>query len=98
MNWMRVAATPTFKKLWGRIETNLKKSESYTIEIKNKYKTSSFGGTKGIVFSTANEFGGKNFILSYFYIVFGVISIIIGIAFGIKSKFYPEKLPDLDIK
>jgi hypothetical protein len=68
------------------------------MEIENKYMTAKFGGSKGIVLSTANEFGGKNFILSYLYLIFGALSLVIAIIFTIKSKYYPEKLPDLKLE
>lgn len=38
------------------------------------YDVSPFGGTKGIVFSTANAFGGSNSFLSIAYIVVGGVS------------------------
>ena len=34
MNWMRIAAMPTFRKLWGRIENGLP-AGNYTITIEN---------------------------------------------------------------
>jgi hypothetical protein len=34
MVWMRTAALPTFRKLWGRIERNLDEGR-YTYTIKN---------------------------------------------------------------
>jgi hypothetical protein len=43
INWMRVAATPNFKKLWGRVNTDILQG-NYTINIKNNFPTSLFGG------------------------------------------------------
>lgn len=34
MNWMRIAALPEFRKLWGRIETNIP-AGNYTLTIDN---------------------------------------------------------------
>ena len=34
MNWMRIAAMPTFRKLWGRIDNGLP-SGNYTLSIEN---------------------------------------------------------------
>lgn len=96
INWMRVSATSNFKKLWGRIEEDLQPGE-YTLTVENNYDVDTFGGTKGVVFSTANNFGGKNFILSTLYIIFGSISMFIAIAFWVKSIYYPEKLPELKL-
>jgi hypothetical protein len=45
-----------------------------------------------VVFSSANAFGGSNYVLSYLYIGIGVLSIVISIVFFVKTKFYPERL------
>lgn len=37
INWMRVSALPKFRKLWGKIETDLKKGDVITINIVNRY-------------------------------------------------------------
>ena len=35
MNWMRIAAMPTFRKLWGRINSDLP-ADNYTLTIENR--------------------------------------------------------------
>ena len=52
-------------------------------------------GTKGVRFMTTNQFGGKNFILSYLYIACGAFSMLVGIIFALKTRFFPEKIPEL---
>lgn len=44
INWMRVAALPRFRKLWGKIETDLKKGDTLTVTIENRYNTFRFDG------------------------------------------------------
>lgn len=67
---MRTAGLPTFRKLWGRIETKLEKG-TYTFEIENNYNPQMFAGAKNIVLSTSGPFGGKNMFLSIGFIVVG---------------------------
>lgn len=38
MNWVRIASTPNFRKLWGRIDGNLAKG-SYNLQIINRNAT-----------------------------------------------------------
>lgn len=66
MNWMRIAAMSTFRKLWGRVEANLI-SGNYTLVVNSRiffltleYDISQFGGEKFFVLSQSNFFGSKN--------------------------------------
>lgn len=87
--WMRPAGLPDFRKLWGRID-GLKKGD-YVLEIKNNYATSIFNGTKSIVLSTVNAFGGKNTFLGVSYIVVGGICILMAIGFFIGDRIQKDK-------
>lgn len=79
MVWMRPAGLPNFRKLWGRIETNLKAGK-YEVQIENNFNVN-FGGKKYFVLSTVNAFGGKNSFLGISYIVVGGICLIMAILF-----------------
>ena len=79
--WMRPAGLPNFRKLWGRIETDIKKGDKIEIEIENNYDVEKNIFGKSIVLSTTNEFGGKNTFLGVSFIVVGIISLLLGIAF-----------------
>lgn len=79
--WMRPAGLPNFRKLWGRIEKDLKTGDNITIEIENNYDVEENIFRKSIVLSTTNEFGGKNTFLGVSFIVVGIISLLLGIAF-----------------
>ena len=81
---MRTAALPYFRKLWGKIETDIEKG-TIKIVVTNNYDVSKFDGRKTIVLSTANEFGGKNNFLAIAYLVVGCICFVITIAFSIKK-------------
>ena len=79
--WMRPAGLPNFRKLWGRIENDLKKDDKLSFIIDNKYKVDHYNGDKSIILSTANKFGGKNLFMGVCFIVVGVISLLLGFAF-----------------
>ena len=59
---MRIAALPTFRKLYGKLDADIDKGE-YNIVIENNFLTKNYDGKKYIVLSTTNEFGGKNYAL-----------------------------------
>ena len=82
--WMRPAGLPDFRKLWGRIDSL--KQGTYTINILNNYPTTIFNGSKSIVLSTVNAFGGKNTFLGISYLVVGGICILMAIGFFVGDK------------
>jgi LEM3 (ligand-effect modulator 3) family / CDC50 family len=46
---MRTAALPTFRKLYGRIETDIMANDQLKVFIQNNYNTYSFGGSEALV-------------------------------------------------
>ena len=90
--WMRPSPFPDFRKLYGRINTNLEKG-NYTLNIERTY--SNIGPKnkieKSFVLTTLNKFGGKNYFLSITYIVFGSICILLIIAVIIYDKIYTSR-------
>ena len=77
---MRTAGLPNFRKLYGKINDDLKKG-TYTVAISNTYDVSSFAGSKYFVLPTTNIFGGTNYFLAICYIVVGALCIMFGIIF-----------------
>ncbi|CAN6309041.1 unnamed protein product [Urochloa humidicola] len=94
--WMRTAALPKFRKLYGVIEEDLRVDETISILIRNNYNTYTFGGKKSIVLSTASWLGGKNDFLGYAYIVTGSLSIFMSILFALIHAKYPRPQGDLN--
>jgi len=80
MVWMRPAGLPNFRKLWGRIREDMVPG-TYRMRIQNNYDVTKFIGSKYLVFSTVNAFGGKNSFLGISYIVVGSICILMAILF-----------------
>ena len=93
--WMRPSGLPNPKKLWGRINKDLKQGDNIFININNKYNVTPYGGKKKIILSNATKFGGKNKFLGISYIVVGALSIICAVVFPIGYKYQQNKEKDL---
>ncbi|XP_002974651.2 ALA-interacting subunit 3 [Selaginella moellendorffii] len=92
--WMRTAALPVFRKLWGKIERDLYAGDLITVDINNVYNVYSFHGKKKLVLATTSWLGGKNHFLGIAYLVVGGLSIAMAMVFvGIQIKC-PRPLGD----
>ncbi|PKU79876.1 ALA-interacting subunit 3 [Dendrobium catenatum] len=92
--WMRTAALPTFRKLYGRIEMDLKENDIITVNLENNYNTYSFGGKKKLVLSTTSWLGGKNDFLGIAYLSVGGLCFFLATAFTVLYLVTPRKLGD----
>uniref|UniRef100_M8CJT5 ALA-interacting subunit n=1 Tax=Aegilops tauschii TaxID=37682 RepID=M8CJT5_AEGTA len=79
--WMRTAALPTFRKLYGRIEKDINANDNVTVVIQNNYNTYSFGGSKALVLSTASWIGGKNNFIGIAYLTIGGLCLSLAMGF-----------------
>ena len=93
--WMRPSGLPNPRKLWGKIDGELKKGDNITIKITNKYDVSYYGGKKKIILSNTTMFGGNNKFLGICYIIVGGLSLICAIFFPIGYKIQMQKEKDL---
>ncbi|KAJ8253480.1 hypothetical protein GJAV_G00213410 [Gymnothorax javanicus] len=81
--WMREAAFPTFKKLYGTLDRSLPQFEAglpagnYSISISYNYPVEYFQGRKMVVLSTVTWFGGQNHFLPIAYIVTGGLVLVV---------------------
>lgn len=93
INWMRPAAFPSFKKLWGKIQTTLEPGV-YKIKINHVYRfiLSDEGIKTILVLNTQNEFGEKNYFLGISFICVGIISFILAIFFYLGYKSHTKTL------
>ncbi|KAA8547649.1 hypothetical protein F0562_004078 [Nyssa sinensis] len=92
--WMRTAALPTFRKLYGKIEVDLEANQKITVEIENNYNAYSFGGTKKLILSTTSWIGGKNDFLGVAYLTIGGLCIFMAIGFILLYIVKPRPLGD----
>lgn len=88
--WMRTAALPTFRKLYGRIEVDLEANEEILVTLENNYNTYSFGGKKKLVLSTTSWLGGKNDFIGVAYISVGGLCFFLAMAFIIVYLIKPR--------
>jgi len=88
--WMRTAGLPDFRKLWGRVETEMKAGD-YKVTITNSYSVKEFEGEKWFVLSTTGPFGGKNNFLAISYLAVGGVCIVVAIFFFIRWRQYSKK-------
>lgn len=87
---MRTSALPTFRKLYGRIETDLEAQDQITVVIKNNYNTYSYDGKKALVISTASWAGGKNDFLGKMYLFVGGSSLGLALVFILLYILIPR--------
>lgn len=92
--WMRTAALPSFRKLYGRIEEDLEAGEVIVVNVGNNYNTYSFGGKKKLVLSTSSWLGGKNDFLGNSYIATGCSCILISFVFLVLHVRNPRPRGD----
>ncbi|KAF6150595.1 hypothetical protein GIB67_022207, partial [Kingdonia uniflora] len=90
--WMRTAALPSFRKLYGRIEEDIEADELILVDIRNNYNTYSFGGKKKLVLSTSSWLGGKNDFLGFAYVAVGSFCIFISFIFTLLHVKNPRIL------
>lgn len=92
--WMRTAALPTFRKLYGRIEQDLQENDVITVTLQNNYNTYSFNGKKMLVLSTTSWIGGKNDFLGIAYLTVGGLCFFLALLFTLIYLIKPRQLGD----
>lgn len=82
--WMRTAALPTFRKLYGMLHTvdgsSFTNGDIVTLTIVANFEVDSFDGVKTILVSSLGSLGGKNVFLGQAYITVGSFLLAAGVA------------------
>ncbi|KAI3466296.1 hypothetical protein Pfo_022959 [Paulownia fortunei] len=92
--WMRTAALPTFRKLYGKIEVDLQAGDIIDVSLHNNYNTYSFNGKKKLVLSTSSWLGGKNDFIGIAYLTVGGLCLFLAMVFTLIYLINPRQLGD----
>lgn len=95
--WMRVAALPTFRKLWMRNDDNIMTAGTYEILVNMNYPVKQFSGTKSVVISTVAWIGGKQPFLGWAYVAAAILCVVLALAGLIRHLIKPRKLGDMSL-
>jgi hypothetical protein len=93
--WMRVATVPTFRKLYGYIDQPIGAGTTLTFTIENNWDVTSFRGSKALVLSTNNKFGGQNALLGPIFYYVGYFCLVAAVFFTIKHGWKPRRIADV---
>ena len=89
--WMRPAALPSFRKLYGRIRGDLAAGDKLVFDVDARYPVTGFSGTKAIVVTTLSFLGGKNAFIGGAYLVVGFLCLGAALLFGVKQAVAPAR-------
>ena len=87
INWMRLAQTSSFRKLYARIDDP--PPLPWTLRVKNRFPLVG-KGTKAVLISTANFMGGRNIFLGTLYITTGLVCFVFAIVFCVTLRKKPR--------
>nr|XP_019012979.1 transcription regulator [Kwoniella pini CBS 10737]OCF51760.1 transcription regulator [Kwoniella pini CBS 10737] len=96
--WMRIAALPTFRKLWARNDDEVMTQGRYRVSAYMNYPVKQFSGTKSVVISTVSWIGGKQPFLGWAYIAAAILCVVLAVAGLIRHLVKPRKLGDMSCK
>ena len=92
--WMRVAATPNFRKLYGYFEEKIPAGTKLEFNVNMNYVVESFKGTKALIVTTNSMWGTKDPTLGITIYCIGYFCLACGFFFGMKHFFKPRKIAD----
>ena len=81
MVWYQMESLKDFTKLVGRIDGTMKAGKEYTISIYDNFAASLIDNEKHFLLTETGTFGGKNFVLAYFFGIAALLTLLILIFF-----------------
>lgn len=94
--WMRLAAFPTFDKLYAVIQEDLNKDVWYFMKISNTFRVDEFGGEKLFYITTTTWFGSRNSFLGISYLFIGSLALIVAVIVLFKHILNPNAPANID--
>ena len=85
---MKIAALPTFRKLYGRINSDLKKGDILAFDIDSRFDVDAFSGKKAIVVATAASF--ENTFLLWAFVTVACVCLAVALFFGLVQALAPR--------
>lgn len=95
VNWMRTAGLPSFRKLYGKIDSDFEAGDTLAFDMTLNFEVLSYGGTKTLVVTNLGSLGAKSLVLGNAYIFFGALSLVIGMILALKRIIKPRPLGDI---
>lgn len=92
--WMRTAALPNFRKLYGYIDVVIPAGSVLTFSVEANWAVVQSQSSKALVVSDNYIFGGKNHWLGTLFIIVGGVAAVLGMFFLVIQIFFPRKLGD----
>lgn len=95
INWMRTAGLPSFRKLYGKIDSDFSAGDTLAFDLVLNFEVSSYEGSKTLVVTNLGVTGTKSDALGNSYIAFGVVSLLVGFVLAMKRIIKPRPLGDI---
>ena len=89
INWINIETFHNFKKLWGKIDFDLKPG-NYNLIINNNYDIKKYDADKYFCIANTNTFGINN-LFGYFFISIGIYLMIVILILWVKYLLSKEK-------
>ena len=90
--WMRVAAQPDFRKLYGYIDQTIPAGTTLEFDVNMNYVVQSFNGTKALTLTTNSMWGTKDPTIGITIYAIGYFCLACGIFFALKHWLKPRKI------
>lgn len=88
--WMKIAALPRFRKLYGRIEQTLEKGDVLTFDINSRFDVAAFSGKKSLVVATEASF--ENVFLWKTFAAVGGACLAVALFFALVQVLAPRRM------
>ncbi|KAK1754797.1 hypothetical protein QBC47DRAFT_384981 [Echria macrotheca] len=94
-NWMMLAASPNFFKLYQRNENESMKAGRYQVDIESNFATEKYNGRKAFVITTLSTMGSRNIWPGIIFLIVGGICLLLDVYFILSFFLWkPRKLGD----